>query len=131
MHEFFNLALAAQKMIESIDANERLVRLQKKDRFHDDLIFGATPTYWCKSCDQTTTFKLNWRKPFEPSEVEDEFNAAMGKLKEWEQDYCNFECSICNQPIRCVYDVNEFAMSSYNYYPKTIFIYKQGQLTSV
>ena len=118
-------------MIESIEASERLVRLLEKDRFSEDLIFGATPTYWCKSCDEITTFKLNWRKPFEPLSVEGEFKAAMGDLKEWEQDYCNFECRTCNQPVRCVYEINEFAMSSYNYYPKMIFIYKQGKLTSV
>ena len=82
-------------MIEIIEAQERLVRLQKKDRFSGEPIFGTTPTYWCAACDDITAFKLNWRKPFEPSAIEDEFNKAMGKLTAWEQDYCNFHCRIC------------------------------------
>lgn len=117
-------------MIETIEAKERLVRLQKKDRFSGEQIFGATPTYWYEACDDITAFKLNWRKPFEPSEIEDEFNKAMGKLTAWEQDYCNFHCRIFSQPVRCIYSINEFAMSSYHYYPKIIYIYQQGQLTS-
>lgn len=117
-------------MIETIEAKERLVRLQKKDRFSGEPIFGATPTYWCEACDDITAFKLNWRKPFEPLDIEDEFNKKMGKLTAWEQDYCNFHCRICSQPVRCVYNINEFAMSSYHYYPQIIYLYQQGQLTS-
>ena len=112
-------------MIEKIEATKRLVRLQHKDRFSGEPIFGPTPTYWCEICDEITTFKLNCRKPFEPSEIEDELNKVMGKLKAWEQDYCNFNCRICNQPVRCIYDINEFAMSSYHYYPKIIYLYQQ------
>ncbi|APE00833.1 hypothetical protein BM526_02535 [Alteromonas mediterranea] len=109
-------------MIQTIDAKERLVRLVKKDRVHNEFIFGAIPTYWCKSCDEITEFQLNWRKPFEPQEVEIEFNNAMGELKPWEQDYCNLFCRVCGQQVRCVYGVKEFAMSSYNFYPNVLFI---------
>ena len=118
-------------MIKTIEAKERLVRLQYKDRFSRKLIFNATPTYWCETCDDITTFKLGHRKPFKPPKIEQEFDEKMGLLIAYEQDYCNFHCRICNQQVRCVYDIREFAMSSYHHYPKTIYMYQQEHLMNV
>ena len=108
-------------MIEVVETKERLVNLSEF-RNSDELCFVNTPTYWCESCDDTTQFKLDWKRPFEPLEIEQEFNAEMGSLKEYEEGYCNFECRVCSQKVRCIYEILEHQMSSYVYFPKKILI---------
>lgn len=114
-------------MIEVFEAQERLVRLVNPNGNSDQKVFGSTPTYWCQSCDNITAFRINSQKLHLPENIEKEFNKQMGEICVYEKGYSNFCCRHCGQKIRCVYEINEFAMSSYHYYPLTIMLYNKEQ----
>jgi len=110
-------------VIEVFKAQDRLVRLITLGDNYDQKIFASTPTYWCQSCDNISAFKINSLQPHLPEKIENEFNQEMGEINVYEKGYSNFCCRHCGQKVRCVYEINEFAMSSYHYYPLTIMLY--------
>ena len=110
-------------MIEVIEAHKRLVRLIQLGENPNEKVFGSTPTYWCKSCDDITAFRIDHHQLHLPEKIENEFNNAMGEINQYEKGYSNFCCRHCGQKVRCVYEIEEFAMASYHYFPLTIMLY--------
>jgi lantibiotic modifying enzyme len=110
-------------MIEILKAEKSLVGLITLGEESAQKILASTPTYWCQSCDDITAFRLDSHKPHLPEKIEQEFNQVMGEINKYEKGYSNFCCRHCGQKIRCVYEINEFAMSSYHYYPILIMLY--------
>lgn len=112
-------------MIDVFEAQERLVRLIALGDETGAKIFGSTPTYWCKSCDNITAFRIDHHQLHLPEKIEKEFNNAMGEINPYEKGYSNFCCRHCGQKVRCVYEIDEFAMASYHYFPLTIMLYHE------
>jgi len=110
-------------VIKIIDAHKRLVRLSNLGENSEVKIFTSSPTYWCKDCDKTTRFRIDSHQPHQPAHIEQEFNQTMGEFNVYEKGFSNFCCRHCGLKVRCTYSINEFAMSSYHYFPLKILIY--------
>lgn len=104
-------------MINSTDAKNHLQGLNNEDnKWHKDV------KYKCPACFKESSFDVKEHDPF-PAEVEREFNEAMGEINIYEEDFCNFYCQHCLQPVRILSSIVEFHYSSYYYYPQRSFVY--------
>ena len=109
-------------MIEKLNTKDHLLKLEKFNENDDRLIFGE-PTYYCEKCDDTTSFLLEMHKPFPEEAIEKEFSKIMPKPKNWGDGYTNFQCRLCKDYLRCLYEISEFRMSAYKFYP--IHLYRR------
>jgi hypothetical protein len=114
------------KTVSTYTPEERLVNLSQ-DRSTQRAIFAARPTYWCSACDVVTHFVLGRKNPasFTPS-ITSALDRASGPVVPYETDYTDFCCLSCGQPVRVTHAIQEFAMSSYHYFPLHVYTYAQG-----
>ena len=99
-------------------AHDRLIGLSN-NRDGKPTVYNSRVAYRCESCGTSTTFDIDLRTSW--TALAEKFNRAMGTLKPYEQDYCDFDCSGCGVSVRCVYAISEVSMNQYQYYPETIY----------
>lgn len=97
------------------------------DRWSNDPVFANIPTYWCAKCDDITQFSLKVKEPPQFTfAIRKAMDDASGPVIPYETNYCDFCCKHCGQPVRVKYDEHEFAMSSYRYLPKVVYLYESA-----
>ena len=99
-------------------AHDRLIGLSN-NRDRKPTVYNSRVAYRCESCGTSTTSDIDLVTSW--TALAEKFNRAMGTLKPYEQDYCNFDCSGCGVSVRYVYAVSEVSMNQYQYYPETIY----------
>ena len=85
----------------------------------DRTVYNQGVSYQCPRCGASTTFDVE--KKTSRTSLAEKFDRVMGTLPPYEQDYCDFDCSGCGVPVRCVYAFSEVSMNHYQNYPKTFY----------
>ena len=105
--------------MDTYPAHERLIGLSE-DRGGDPTVYNSGVSYRCGKCGASSTFDADVKTS--RASLAEKFDGVMGPLKPYEQDYCDFDCSGCGVPVRCVYAISEVSMNHYEYYPETIYV---------
>ena len=111
--------------MDTFPAHERLIGLSE-DRGGDSTVYNSGVSYRCGKCGASTTFDADVKSS--RASLNEKFDRVMGPLKPYEQDYCDFDCSGCGVPVRCVYALSEVSMNHYEYYPETIYVGASGDI---
>lgn len=113
-------------MVIEIPPAERLLDLGR-DRYTNELLIVNLPKYQCPTCSETTVFQVD-ESQFD-SDEQRAFTDVTGPPTPWETVHCDFHCRICNTPVRVICRIHEFAMSSYQYFPLSVYETKVPRLS--
>ena len=105
--------------METHEARKRLVGLSKDSAGHNT-VYNPAVTYYCGQCNASTIFDIHTKTS--RADLISAFQQTTGKLKSYEEDYCDFDCGGCGAHVRCVYSLTELSMAHYEYYPITLHV---------
>ena len=105
--------------METYRAQERLIGLSE-DLDGNPTVYNHGVSYQCLRCGASTTFDVQGKTS--RASLAEKFDRVMGSLQPYEQDYCDFDCSGCGVPVRCVSAISEVSMNHYLHYPETIYV---------
>ena len=91
-----------------------------RDRDGNAVVYHPAVAYECDECGASSCFDLKVKT--HRIELASQFETATGVLTNYEEDYCDFDCSGCGAHVRCVYAYHELSMARYEYYPARLFV---------
>ena len=109
--------------LRSIEPANRLIGLGENNQLVN------LPKYSCPHCHEITAFSTlgelssgNFKSPFaiETKFSFDTLSPAQETTLQEEQNYIDFFCRVCLRPVRVIFSLHEFHMSSYHCYAQQI-----------